>query len=204
VLAWTSGGRVLATARIRSWTAEATVRLLAPIRIKAVPTTTSTPSSLAVPVRSSPPIPTSATSRDVDRHAAARRDHDVRDRLDALDPARGADDVGLAEVLDEAGAGADVVALEGLDHVAERQRVGDELLRVGADLVLLDPAADRVDTRDVGDALELRPDDPVLDRPQIGRAFDRVREPLALRREIGPVGLPAGLAVAVSAPRPSG
>ena len=52
----TPGGRDGAIARNRASTAEATVRLLAPISISAVPITTSRPFSLALPVRVSPPI----------------------------------------------------------------------------------------------------------------------------------------------------
>ena len=51
------------TSAIFASTAFATVRLLDPISIIAVPTTTSRPFSLADPVRSSDPTPTFATSR---------------------------------------------------------------------------------------------------------------------------------------------
>ena len=63
VLAWMSGGSVRLISRIFASTAAATVRLFAPISISAVPTTTSSPFSLALPVRSSRPIATVATSR---------------------------------------------------------------------------------------------------------------------------------------------
>ena len=101
-----------------------------------------------------------------------------------LDAAGGAHDVRLAVVLDVAGAGADVVALERLDHVVERQAVADELHRVGLHVILLHVAADRVDAGDALHALELRADDPVLHRAQVRGALDVVREPLALGREV--------------------
>ena len=62
VLARISGGSVLLISAISASTEAATVRLLAPISISAVPTTTSSPSSLADPVPNSPPIRTVATS----------------------------------------------------------------------------------------------------------------------------------------------
>ena len=90
-----------------------------------------------------------------------------------------------------AGAAADVVALQRLDHVVEGQAERDQLRRVGLDVVLLDVAADRIDAGDARHALELRPDDPVLHRAQIGGALDLAVEPLALGREVGAVALPA-------------
>ena len=57
------GGSDGTMARRRASTAEETVRLLAPISISAVPTTTSRPFSLALPVRVSPPMETVAMSR---------------------------------------------------------------------------------------------------------------------------------------------
>ena len=59
----TPGGSVEAMERSSASTADDTVRLLAPISISAVPTTTSRPFSLALPVRVSPPIETVARSR---------------------------------------------------------------------------------------------------------------------------------------------
>ena len=53
---------IVAICCIRASTAAATVRLFAPISIRAVPTTTSRPFSLALPVRVSPPIETAAMS----------------------------------------------------------------------------------------------------------------------------------------------
>ncbi|GJD73584.1 hypothetical protein CFIICLFH_1813 [Methylobacterium goesingense] len=61
---WTStpGGRVRRISVIFASTAAATVRLFSPISIRAVPMTTSRPSSLPDPVRRSRPIRTSARS----------------------------------------------------------------------------------------------------------------------------------------------
>ena len=46
-----------------------------------------------------------------------------------------------------------------------------------------------------GTVLQLRPDDPVLHRAQIGGALELVAQALAFGRQIGAVALPAGLAV---------
>ena len=62
VCATMPGGSARLISSIFASTAAATVRLLPPISISAVPTTTSRPFSLALPVRSSRPIATSAIS----------------------------------------------------------------------------------------------------------------------------------------------
>ena len=54
-----------------------------------------------------------------------------------------AHDEALAVALDIAGAAADIVALDRLDDVGERQPKRDELRRVGLHLILLDVAAER-------------------------------------------------------------
>ena len=177
-------------------TAAATVRLFSPISISAVPTTTSCPFSLALPVRSSRPTPTSATSRT--RIGTPSRVATTTSPISSmrLDAAVDAHDVALAVVLDVAGAAADVVRLERLDDVARTSGRADELRRVGLDVVLLHVAADRIDAGDALHALELRADDPVLHRAQIGGALELVREALPFGREVAAVALPARLAVA--------
>src|SRR6185436_696274 len=69
------------------------------------------------------------------------------------------------------------------------------LPEVGTDLVLLAVAADRVDAGDSRHADELRADDPLLDRAQVGLALDVRPQALALGREVAAVRLPPGLAV---------
>ena len=59
----TPAGRLRLASANRAATACETSRLLAPISMKVVPSTTSLPSSVAAPVRSSGPSPTCATSR---------------------------------------------------------------------------------------------------------------------------------------------
>ena len=93
VLATIPGGSALLIASILASAAADTVRLLPPISISAVPTTTSCPFELALPVRSSRPIDTSARSFTRTRHAAAGGDHDLADLRDILDAASGAHDI---------------------------------------------------------------------------------------------------------------
>ena len=69
-------------------------------------------------------------------------------------------------------------ASSAVDHVAEREAVGEEPVGVGLDVELLLVAADRVDLGHAGHVAELGPDDPVLDGPQVGR---RVGQPVGRR-----------------------
>ncbi len=97
----------------------AAVRLFSPISSMAVPITVSLPSSVAAPVRRSVPSLTSATSRDADRHAAARADDDVADLLDVVDLPRRAHEILLAVALDVARADIGVVRRQRRHDVAE-------------------------------------------------------------------------------------
>src|SRR5262249_45156879 len=128
---------------------------------------------------------------DEDRRPEALADHDPRDLLGPLDAPGRADDVLLAVVLDVAGAGAQVVALEGVEQVPEGEPVGDESGRIGTHVILLDVAADRVDPGDAGNGLELWPDDPVLHGAEVAGELDGGREPLALGRQVDAAALPA-------------
>src|SRR5689334_7558903 len=60
---------------------------------------------------------------------------------------------------------------------------------------LLDVAPDRVDSRYARNALDLGPDDPVLDSAKICGPFKFSCKPLALGSEITAIALPAGLTV---------
>ena len=64
---------------------------------------------------------------------------------------------------------------------------------IGLHLVLLDVSADRVDAGHTRNALELRPNDPVLHRSQIRGTLKVVGQLLPLRSEIAAVALPPGL-----------
>src|SRR3546814_21004735 len=52
-----------------------------------------------------------------------------------------------------------------------------------------------IDTGDTLDGPHLRPDDPILDRAQVGGLGDHRGQFLAFGRQIGTIGLPAGLTV---------
>ena len=191
------GGRDGAMARSLASTAEETVRLLAPISISAVPTTTSRPFSLALPVRVSPPIDTLGEVADPDRHAAAGRDDDGADFLDVLQTPAGAHHDAFAVAFDIACAAADIVGLDRLGHVGEGQAERDQLRGVGIDLVLLEIAADRIHAGDAGHHLDLRLDDPVLHRAQIGVLLDLALQQLAVGGQETAVALQARHAVAL-------
>ena len=97
-------------------------------------------------------------------------------------------------MLDVASTSRDVVLLDGVDHLGERQAVGDELHRIGLDVVLLDVPADRLYTRDILHALELRADNPVLNFTEIGRQFQIASERASFGCQVHALTLPAGLA----------
>ena len=100
------GGRVRLISSILASTAAATVRLLPPISISAVPSTTSWPFSLALPVRSSRPIVDLATSLTWIGMPPRVGDHDVADLGERLEPPAGAHHIAFAVALDVAGAAA--------------------------------------------------------------------------------------------------
>ncbi len=61
-------------------------------------------------------------------------------------------------------------------------------------MILLDVAADGIHSGDAGHGFQLGPDDPILHRSQIRRAFDFGREALGIGCQIDAVGLPTGAA----------
>ena len=78
----------------------------------------------------------------VDRNAAARRDYNFFHLLGTFDSSRCTHKVTLALVLDVSRTGGDVVALNGINDVCERQSVGDQLHWIGLHVVLLHVSAD--------------------------------------------------------------
>ena len=120
----------------------------------------------------------------VHRRPLVRADDDASDILDVFHLPRGSDQVLFAAALDVARADVGVVASQRVENVPERQPVGDQLVRIGRHMKLLRVAADAVDIGHAGHGLQLRPDDPVLDRPQvhrrIGLSLRRLRARLAL------------------------
>ena len=106
---------------------------------------------------------------ETDRRAGAVGAHghaaEIVDRLDVAAPAHHV--LGAAE-LEEASAHLVVRAADRVDHVAQRQVVGEQRRRVDLDLVLLDEAAHRGDLghpRHAGERVAQRP---VLQRAQLG------------------------------------
>ena len=128
---------------------------------------------------------------DMDGRALPRADDDAGDLLLVGDAAVGPHDIGFALVFDVPGAGADVVAFQRFNDVLERQPVGHELHRVRLHVILLDIPANGIDARHSLDVLELRADDPILHRAQVGGPLQGVGQPLPFRGQIGAVALPA-------------
>src|SRR5690348_11171687 len=62
-------------------------------------------------------------------------------------------------------------------------------------MVLLDIASTRVDPRHARHALDLWPDNPVLDSTKVGGTFEFSCEPLALGSEIAAIPLPTGFPI---------
>ncbi len=117
---------------------------------------------------------------DVYGHAVVRAELDVGDILDALDAAGRADGILLARMFDISAADIGVVGGQGFQHVAKCEVIGDELHRVGGDVILLLITADAVDLRKAGHGAQLRFDDPVLNGAQV---HVRVRRAVRLRAD---------------------
>ena len=107
---------------------------------------------------------------DPDGHAVMGFNHDVGDLLDrgragdALHQAgfTRADNVAASRVL--------IILFQGPHHIVEREPMLGELFRVGLGLELLFEPAPGVDFRDAGHSPQTGPDDPILQRPQLGQA----------------------------------
>ena len=67
------------------------------------------------------------------------------DLLGVGDTAIGSHQISLAVLFDIPGTGADVVALQGLEEVPEREAVRYQLHGIGLDMILLDVTADRIE-----------------------------------------------------------
>ena len=127
--------------------------------------------------------------------AAVGPDRDLLQVGDRLNVAAAAHDVLGAAELDQAPAHLVVRAADGIDHLAEREAVGEQRRRVDLHLVLLDEAADG---GDLGHALHAR--EPVAERPvlegaQIGervRAAPVDERVLVHPADAGRVGAQAG------------
>src|SRR5262249_40533625 len=89
----------------------------------------------------------------------------------------------------------EIVVFDRSSDVAERQVEADEFGRIRLDVILLLKTAKRVDARDPRNGPELRPDDPILHRAQVGHLLKFSRKARALGGEIASIGLPAGFAI---------
>ena len=99
---------------------------------------------------------------DVDRRRADLLQHDRADVVEVADQPDAAHEEGLGPLRQRAAAGVRVVPRERVVHVADRDLVVAQAVRVDQHLVLLDVAAGRVDLGDAGDRAQERPHHPVL------------------------------------------
>ena len=92
------------------------------------------------------------------------------DRVQALDTRgepHGSDHELLGILLDELRADVEVVLLDPLDHLPEREIVSKQRMWIDDDVILLHVPTDAEHLRHAGDRLEMELDDPVLDRAQL-------------------------------------
>src|SRR5581483_10419606 len=119
---------------------------------------------------------------DVHRGAADFLDHDVPNVLQRFDEADAAHDVLFGVLFEDVAAGVGVVLGDRFEYVMERQIVLAEQAGFHHDLVLLDESAQRIDVHHFGDALEQRPDDPILNGPHVDQVL--LVEVLRLARKL--------------------
>ena len=93
---------------------------------------------------------------DVDRHTMVTSDHDIAHVGERCDHTRAADNLLLTIVNYIASAGAQVVGLEGVEDILQRESVGHQRLGPEFDLVGLELASVTVDLDDPRDLLKAR------------------------------------------------
>ena len=129
------------------------------------------------------------------RYTFARRNHNVADVLKCLQAAAGAHHVALATTLNVAGATAGVVSLQRFSNIGQRKSEANQPGWVRLDMELLHQAADGIDTSYSQDVTELRPDHPVLQRPQVGGALQLSCQLLPFGGDVAAVSLPTGSSI---------
>jgi hypothetical protein len=122
--------------------------------------------------------------RDPDHRRAATAHRCLGQLAEGLHPGVGADDIGLAAARDIARALNPVGVFQRIDQLRQTDAEGRQLGRIRLHHILLHIAAQNVDPSDALEGLQLRRDDPVLDRSQIGRLLDVRGQTVALGRYI--------------------
>ena len=120
--------------------------------------------------------------RDAQWQSISRGHHDLLEALSIGDLARHANQILLARALDVAGADVGVVASHGIEHVAQRQPIGEQLGWVRGNVELTHIAADSVDLGDALQVTQLWPYDPILQGAKRGRRPGLLRAILGLNR----------------------
>ena len=175
-----------------SWTSFSTRamvgELCSPRRISTMPCTMSSSwSRPAMPSRGFSPIVTCAMSLDQHRIAARLRHHGVVEVVDRADQADAAHHGGLRADIDGVAADIDVGIGDGLQHLRQRQPVGDQLVEIDLQFVGLGLAAPAGDVDDAGHGAETALQHPVLQRLEVEHAV--VRRAFQAVTKISPVGL---------------
>ena len=110
---------------------------------------------------------------DQHRRAVAHRQHGVADIGHGADLADAADHRRLRAEIDRVGADIDVGAVQRVEHLLQRDAVGQELVEVDGDVEGLALAAPRRDVDHARHRLEPAQQDPVLDGLEVGHAVAR-------------------------------
>ncbi len=146
---------------------------------------------------------------DDDRHAAGLRQHGVADFVERADQADAANHGDLGPDVDGAAADIDVAVVQRLQHLRQRDAVGDQLVDVDLELVGLGLAAPAGDVDDARHGAEAALQDPVLqgleiEHAEVRRAGELVAVDFTDRADRGNLRLRAGSAAAAVAIAGSG
>ena len=161
-----------------SWTSFSTRamvgELCSPRRISTMPCTMSSSwSRPAMPSRGFSPTVTVRDVLDQHRIAAGLRHHGVVEVVDRADQADAAHHGGLRADIDGVAADIDVGIADGLQHLRQRQPVGDQLVEIDLQLVGLGLAAPAGDVDHAGHGAEAALQHPVLQRLEVEHAVVR-------------------------------
>ena len=178
----TPGGRI--EELLMSWTSFSTRaivgELCSPRRISTMPCTMSSSwSRPAMPSRGFSPIVTCGDVANQNRIAARLRQHGVVQIVDRADQADAAHHGGLRADIDGVAADIDVGVGDGLQHLRQRQPVGDQLVEVDLQFIGLGLAAPAGDVDHAGHGAEAALQYPVLQRLEV--------EDAVVRRSLQPV-----------------
>src|SRR5579871_2940698 len=103
-----------------------------------------------------------------------RFEYGLTDVVDVAEESEGANVDLLQPGFDEAADGVDVVHLQGLLHLSEREAVGNEFVRIDADLIFARGSAEADDVDDIWNGFELLFERPVLESFELHQIVFRI------------------------------